>query len=183
MEYATPEIEEEIRYALAITDKYDDPMNRDMWQELSDIYVEPDSKYYAFSRIKKYPNSSIYENVSLAFALFKATKANVRQTVLIAVNRGYDADCTAASAGALSGALSGTSEIPKDWIELLDSSIISNPYTNAHFTNKGTADGLYRALQNKIDRMEKDAMVIESNSDEAIKIMKYVNLMRDAGVY
>jgi hypothetical protein len=35
--YATPEIEEEIRYALAITDKYDDPMDREMWQELTDM--------------------------------------------------------------------------------------------------------------------------------------------------
>jgi len=183
MAYAAPEIEKEIRHALAITDKYDDPMDRAMWQELSDMYMEPDSKYYAFSRIEKYPNSSIYENVSFAFALFKATNANVKQTILIAVNRGYDADCTAASAGALSGALSGTSEIPIDWIETLDSGIINNPYTNAHFTNKATADGLYSALQHKISRMEKEANTMESNSDEAIKILNYVNLMRDAGVY
>lgn len=183
MEYATPEIEKEIRHALAITEKYEDPMNRAMWQELSDMYMEPDSKYYAFNRIEKYPNSSIYENVSFAFALFKATNANVKQTVLIAVNRGYDADCTAASAGALSGALSGTSDIPIEWIETLDSGIINNPYTNAHFTNKATADGLYSALQHKISRMEKEANTLKINSDDAKKIMTYVDLMRDAGVY
>ena len=158
-------------------------MNEDMWQELSDMYIEPDSKYYAFTRIKKYPNSSIYENVSLAFALFKATDGNVMQTVIIALNRGYDSDCTAATAGALSGAFSGTSEIPEGLIDLLDSDILSNPYTNAHFTNKATADGLYRALQNKINSMENEALLLQTNSDKRIKIMNYVNLMRDAGVY
>jgi ADP-ribosylglycohydrolase len=183
MEYASPEIEKEIRHALSITDKYEDPMNRNMWQELSDMYMDPDSKYYAFSRIEKYPNSSIYENVSYAFALFKATNANVKQSVLIAVNRGYDADCTAASAGALCGALSGTSEIPKDWIETLDSGIINNPYTNAHFTNKATADGLYRALQNKVYKMEKEYNNLINNSgdaskDEVNKLENYVNLMK-----
>jgi len=181
LEYATPEIEEEIRYVLTITDKYDDPMNRDMWQELTDVYMDPDSKYNAFARIEKYPNSSIYENVGFAFALFKATNANVKQSVLIATNRGYDTDCTAASAGALCGALSGTSTIPKDWIETLDSGIANNPYTNAHFTNKATVDGLYRALQNKVYRMEKDAETM-SNNDEARKLKKYVGVMREAGV-
>ena len=158
-------------------------MDRDMWQELTNMYMDPDSKYNAFARIEKYPNSSIYENVGYAFALFKATNANVKQSVLIATNRGYDADCTAASAAALCGALSGTSTIPADWIETLDSGIINNPYTNSHFTNKATADGFYRALQHKIKRMEKEASTMDSNSDGAKKIMAYVDLMRNAGVY
>ena len=180
MKYATPEIEEEIRHAMAITEKYDDPMDRNMWQELTDMYMDPDSKYNAFARIEKYPNSSIYENVGYAFALFKATNANVRQSVLIATNRGYDADCTAASAAALCGALSGTSTIPPDWIETLDSGIINNPYTNSHFTNKATADGFYRALQTKVRRMEKNA--VNMNEDEKKKTMAYVKLMKRAGV-
>ena len=119
--------------------------------------------------------------MGFAFALFKATKANVKQTVLIATNRGYDTDCTAASAAALCGALSGTSTIPKDWIETLDSGIINNPYTNSHFTNKATADGLYRALQNKVYKMEKKADTM-SNNEEAKKIRAYVQLMKDVGV-
>ena len=182
MKYATPEIEEEIRYVLAVTDKYDDPMDKAMWNELTDIYLDPQSKYYAHKRIKKYINSSIYENVSYAFALFKATNANVEQRVIIAVNRGYDTDCTAASAGALCGALSGTSTIPKDWIAILDAGIENNPYTNAHFTNKATADGLYRALQNKVYRIEKESRAMKNNSDEAKSSKAYVELMRESGV-
>lgn len=171
LKYATPEIEQEIRHALAITDKYEDPMNRDLWKELSDMYVDPDSKYYAFDRIDKYINSSVYENVSYAFALFKATSADLVQSVIIATNRGYDTDCTAASAGALCGALSGASTVPQDWIITLDKGIAKNPYTNAHFTNKATADGLYRALQNKVYRMQAEG-----------KTNDYVRLMKKYGV-
>jgi len=186
-EYASPEIAEEIRHALAITEKYKDPMNRDMWQELSDMYMETESKYYAFDRIEKYQNSSVYENVSYAFALFKATNANVKQSVIIATNRGYDTDCTAASAGALCGALSGSAEIPQDWIAILDTGIANNPYTNAHFTNKATADGLYRALQNKVYRMEAEHKKLKNNVSsaskaEADKLEKYVKLMRKCNV-
>jgi len=111
LEYATPEIEKELRYVMQVTEKFDDPMNREMWQALTDLYMDPDSKYNAFARIEQYPNSSVYENVGFAFALFKATNANVKQAVLIATNRGYDTDCTAASAAALCGALSGTATI------------------------------------------------------------------------
>ncbi|MBN1186961.1 MAG: ADP-ribosylglycohydrolase family protein [Bacteroidales bacterium] len=182
LKYATAEIEEEIRYVLAVTDKYEDPMDKAMWKELTDIYLDPQSKYYAHNRIEKYINSSIYENVSYAFALFKATNANVQQSVIIAVNRGYDTDCTAASAGALCGALTGTSTIPEDWIETLDAGIANNPYTNAHFTNKATADGLYRALQNKVYRIEKESGAMKNNLNEAEKLKAYVELMRESGV-
>lgn len=182
MKYATPEIEKEIRNAISITEKYDDPMNRDMWQELTNVYVNPKSKYYAFARIEKYPNSSIYENVSFAFALFKATNANVKQSIIIAVNRGYDTDCTAASAGALCGALSGTSTIPEDWIKILDKGNANNPYTNAHFTNKATADGLFQALQNKVLRLEKESDTMKYGYEETKKIKAYIQLMKEAGV-
>jgi len=185
--YATPEIEEEIRYVLAITEKYDDPMNRDFWQELTDVYMEPESKYNAFARIEKYPNSSVYENVGYAFALFKATNANVQQSVVIATNRGYDTDCTAASAAALCGAFSGTADIPQNWIKTLDSGIANNPYTNAHFTNKATADGLYRALQSKVYRMESEIKDKKSNDQDQSKAelkqhKEYVKLMKHHGV-
>ena len=187
LEYASPEIEEEIRHALAITDKYEDPMSRELWQELTDMYMDPGSKYYAFDRIEKYPNSSVYENVGYAFALFKATNANVEQSVLIATNRGYDTDCTAASAGALCGALSGRTTIPPDWEAILDAGTAGNPYTNAHFTNKATADGLYRALQSKVKRLQEEILEMENepmkaNSAEAKKKLAYIDLMRKSGV-
>jgi hypothetical protein len=118
------------------------------------MYSDPASPYYIDSRIQKHKLSSIYENVTCAFAIFKATMGNVKQAVIIAVNRGRDADCTAASAGALAGALSGTKTIPKEWIIQLDEGIKNNPYTNSHLLNKATADGLYRAFQNRVRKMK-----------------------------
>lgn len=147
LEYATPEIKEELQFAFDITDRYDDPMNRDMWKELTDMYADTASPYYAFGRIEKYQLSSIYENVTYAMALFKATKGNVRQCVIIATNRGRDTDCTAASAGALAGAFSGTSTIPADWFTWLDKGIAENPYTNNHMSLKALTDGMYSALR------------------------------------
>lgn len=187
LKYATPEIEEELKYVLSVAEKYEDPMNRKFWQELTDVYMNPQSKYYAFARIEKYPNSSIYENVGFSFALFKATGANVKQSVVIAVNRGYDTDCTAASAGALCGALTGTSTIPEDWIGKLDAGTSGNPYTNAHFTNKATADGLYRALQNKVRRMENEYKELQmkikgASQKEADKLNNYISLMKKCRV-
>jgi len=182
LEYATSEIEEELRYVMQVTEKFDDPMDREMWQALTEVYMDPDSKYNAFARIEQYPNSSVYENVGFAFALFKATNANVKQAVLIATNRGYDTDCTAASAAALCGALSGTSTIPEDWIETLDAGIVNNPYSNSHFTNKATADGFYRALEQKAYRMKKEYKDLRKNPGsrskaEVDKLGKYVKLM------
>ncbi|MDX1284731.1 MAG: ADP-ribosylglycohydrolase family protein, partial [Draconibacterium sp.] len=183
LDYATPEIEEEIKFVLSITEKYKDPMNRDLWQELTDVYLDPESRYFAHDRIEKYINSSIYENVSYAFALFKATGGDVKKSVIIASNRGYDTDCTAASAGALCGAFSGTKTIPEEWITILDSGIAENPYTNAHFTNKATADGLYRALQNKLINMNQ---IISSDKTLGKKeknyIKDYIMTMKKAGV-
>ena len=80
------------------------------------------------------------------------------------------------------GALSGTSTIPKNWIEILDEGIANNPYSNSHFTNKATADGLYLALQNKVYRMEKEAGSMKRNSEQAKKIKAYLKVMREAGV-
>jgi len=103
--------------------------------------------------------------------------------VLIATNRGYDTDCTAASAAALCGALSGSKTIPKGWVVTLDAGNASNPYTNAHFTNKATADGLYRALQNKVRRMEAELIELKADGAGALrgridKFDKYIKLMK-----
>ncbi|MFC2086581.1 ADP-ribosylglycohydrolase family protein [Bacteroidota bacterium] len=186
MKYASPEIEKEIRHGLAIVDKYNNPMDRKMWKEITDIHANPESPYYAFDRIEKYQLSSIYENVTWAFALLKATRGNVEQSVVIAVNRGRDTDCTAASAGALAGALTGTSTIPEDWFEILESGIAANPYTNSHMTNRAIADDMYRALQNKLHSMAGEVEKMKADSGKTNKndqhMKSYVELMRSHGV-
>ena len=151
------------------------------------MYADPSSPYYANNRIKKYRQSSIYENVTCAFTIFKATKGNVEQAVIIATNRGRDTDCTAASAAGLAGAFSGTTTIPKKWIDTLEEGIKNNPYTNSHLTNKATADALYRALQNKLRKMKEQVKLMEKQyggnlPEEGAKKKQYVEMMQNLGV-
>ncbi|MFC2123282.1 ADP-ribosylglycohydrolase family protein [Bacteroidota bacterium] len=187
LKYASSEVRKEIEHGLALADKYEDPMDKEFRMDLYHMYGDRESPYYASDRIREYPQSSIYENVTCSFSIFKATRGNVEQSVIIAVNRGRDTDCTAASAAGLAGAFSGTSTIPEEWIELLDEGCANNPYTNSHMTNKATADALYRALQNKLLRMQEEIDKMDGSSDEKSqqamqKNKDYIDLMISLGV-
>lgn len=187
LEYGTPEIREEIQYGLSLAAKYDDPMDRGFRKDLNQMYTDPASPYCVDNRIQEYPQSSIYENVTCAFAIFKATGGNVEQAVIITVNRGRDTDCTAASAAGLAGAFSGTSTIPPEWFGILDEGTMNNPYTNSHLTNKATADGLYRALINKTLGIKKQVDESAKNqsdnlSEELRRKQKYIDLMQRLGI-
>ena len=135
----------------------------------------------------KYIGSSIYENVTCSFAIFKLTKGNVEQAVMVANNRGRDTDCTAASAGAMAGALTGTTTIPKEWAVKMETGMLNTPYTNSHLTNKATAQALYRALQNKLKRMTEELTVAEKKYGKKLPVddinkKKYLKLMHEIGV-
>lgn len=187
LKYATPEMRTEIEHGLAIADKYTDPMDRKFREELNAMYGDPASPYYANKRMTKYIGSSIYENVTCSFAIFKLTKGNVEQAVMVANNRGRDTDCTAASAGGMAGALTGTTTIPKEWVDQLEIGMKNTPYTNSHMTNKATAQGLYRAFQSKIKRMSEELKAAEKQYGkelpvEVAKKKKYLDLMHEIGV-
>ncbi len=187
LKYATPEMAAEIRHGLEIADKYSDPMDKRFREEMNDMYENPSSPYYVNKRITKYIASSVYENVTCAFAIFKLTKGNVEQAVLVANNRGRDTDCTAASAGGLAGALTGTTTIPAVWIDQLQQGLEKTPYSNSHITIKATAQGLYRALQNRLRKMDmeiKDSQIQSGNNlpEQIVKRKNYLDLMRQTGV-
>jgi ADP-ribosylglycohydrolase len=187
LKYSTPEMKAEIEHGLAIADKYTDPMDRKFREELNAMYSDSSSPYYANKRMTKYIGSSIYENVTCSFAIFKLTKGNVELAVKVANNRGRDTDCTAASAGGMAGALTGTATIPKEWIDQLETGTKNNPYTNSHMTNKATAQGLYRAFQNKLRRMTNELTVAKKQYGielpvEVVKKENYLNLMHEIGV-
>ena len=182
--YAIPEIRTEIELGLAIADKYTDPMDRGFRDEINAMYTDPGSPYNADNRMTRYPHSSIFENVTVSFAILKLTGGNVEQAVMVANNRGRDTDCTAASAGALAGALTGTSTIPDTWIEYLEEGTRLNPYTNSHMTNKATALGLYRALNSKLNRLSVEVVAAEVKygndiPEDIVKKKKYLDIMAD----
>ncbi len=129
---------------------------------------------------------AVSENVTCAFAIFKITKGNVAQAVMVANNRGRDTDCTAASAGGLAGALTGTTTIPKEWVDQLEEGMKNTPYSNSYMTNRATAQGLYRAFQNKLGRMMDELKVAEKQYGtelpaEVTKKKNYLNLMHEIG--
>lgn len=160
LKYSTPEIRKEIQNGLEIAKKYKQPL--DMRRELNEVYTKKDSPYYANARMKSYYASSIYETVTNALAVFSATKGNVKDAIVVAVNFGRDTDCLGASAAGLAGAFSGAKTIPAEWIETVEQGTKSNPYTNSHMTIRKTAEGMYRALKNKVRRMKSYVELMES---------------------
>jgi ADP-ribosylglycohydrolase len=187
LKYATPEMRNEIEYGLSVAGRYSNPMDKGFREELNKMYVDPESPYCASKRITKYIGSSVYENVTCAFAILKASKGNVELAVTIANNRGRDTDCTAASAGGLAGALTGTSTIPEEWIRNLEKGTCDNPYTNSHMPNKATAQALYRALQNKLKNMEEELKISEKQNGKklpegALRIKNYLDLMKKCNI-
>ncbi|MFB9903993.1 ADP-ribosylglycohydrolase family protein [Allokutzneria oryzae] len=68
--------------------------------------------------VRGYPWTDLApEAVALAFGALVHAGGDVRDSILTAVNLGRDADTTAAIAGAVAGALSGESSIPREWAE------------------------------------------------------------------
>ena len=186
MKYATPDMKEELNHALGIVDKYYDPKDKTqkkMLRELNKMYGDPESPYFADKRIPRYVQSSIFENVAVAFAIFKATKGNLKDAAVLASIRGRDTDCTSASAASLAGALTGSTTIPEEWIDQLEKGNRNTAYTNSHMTIKATADAIYRALQNKLRRMKKEVEDAGDNlTDEMKKQKDYVEKMEKLGV-
>jgi len=160
LKYSTPEIHKEIQSGLDIAAKYNEPL--EMRKELNELYTNQVSPYCADKRMEHYRASSIYETVTKALAIFAATKGNVKDAVIVAVNFGRDTDCLAASAAGLAGAFSGINTIPTEWIEAVEEGTKNNPYTNSHITIKETAEGMYSALRNKVRKMKEYVRLIES---------------------
>jgi len=94
--------------------------------------------------------------------VFAATKGNVKEAIVVAINFGRDTDCLGASAAGLAGAFSGTRTIPTAWIEAVEQGTRNNPYTNSHMTIKETAKGMYSALQNKVRKIKGYVTLMES---------------------
>jgi ADP-ribosylglycohydrolase len=109
-----------------------------------------------------YGMSQANEVVAKGLAIFALSDGHAKKAVLTAVNFGRDTDCLAAVAGGLAGALSGSRDLPPEWIEQVNSATEQDPYTNSRRTIHETAAGLFEAF-----RMRQDTL------------RDYVELMRD----
>jgi ADP-ribosylglycohydrolase len=87
----------------------------------------PDPKHAWIQVIRTFgdrnANKALTNHALSLMALFLG-KGDFKQTMLLCVNNGWDTDCTAATAGALLGALSGTAGLPADWVEQLGKTLI-----------------------------------------------------------
>ncbi|MBM3211652.1 hypothetical protein FJZ33_05515 [Candidatus Poribacteria bacterium] len=125
----------------------------DICDRFSDAFAMRDSFYEVYNgKGMAYAQSWANEVVTKAFAVFKATKGNPTDAIIASVNFGRDTDCLAAVAGGIAGALSGVNLIRQEWIQQVDDATHQNIYTNSQRTLKETADGLYAAV---LERMEK----------------------------
>ena len=160
LKYASPAARKEMRAGLDIAGKHGRAL--DMRKELNEMYTRQDSPYCADKRMRHYQASSIYETVTKSLAVFAATKGDVREAIVVAVNFGRDTDCLAASAGGLAGAFAGSKTLPGEWVEQVEEGTRNNPYTNSHITIKETADGMYNALKSRVRRMKGYVSLMES---------------------
>lgn len=93
------------------------------------------------------------ENVSVSLAIFVATKADPKASILAGVNWGRDTDCIAAMAAGLSGALTGKGNIPDAWINRVDAVTKDYKGTVSTRTIEEASKGLYEAVKAQLNVM------------------------------
>ena len=108
-------------------------------------------KYFGGGGIP-YAMASASEVVSKALCIFRMVKGNTKDAIIAGVNLGRDTDCLAAVSAGISGALTGGSSIPQEWVDQVDKSVKENIYTNSQRTLRETSDGLYNAFKARMAR-------------------------------
>jgi len=141
----------EIRRALAVAEKTDDPV---AMREKFETYYSGHGTAYAASHAN--------EVVSKALAVFRATRGNPREAIITSVNFGRDTDCLAAVAGGLAGALSGWDPLPPDWVSQVDAATEVNPYTNLKLSLEAQAYVVWDALEAEAGRAKARADMLKA---------------------
>jgi ADP-ribosylglycohydrolase len=140
--YAGINVVDEIKNALAYTASCRD------FKDMREAF-DPHYNGYGMPYNISYAN----EVVTKGLCVFKMTKGNVKDAVIAACNIGRDTDCVAAIAGGLAGVLSGSSTIPDDWIDVVDTATQVLRCTNNRRTMRECSDGLYDAFKNRLKKM------------------------------
>ena len=125
-----------------------------------------DPEYYGKRLQEKYENrqvSNAVEILSAAYGILYMADADPRKAIIYAVNSGRDTDCRAHTAGSLAGALKGIDAVPADWVKTMDDAMKANEHTTSNRTSLETAEGLYKAAINTMNRMKQVIADIEYN--------------------
>ncbi len=126
---------EEIQRGLDIATRVKD--YEELVHEFNQIY-RADGMHFSMNRG--------YEVTTKGIALFYHFKGDVKATMLAAANFGRDTDCLASVSAGLAGALSGVSNIPREWMDQVNASAKLNRYTMTQLSLEDQAQALYDAL-------------------------------------
>ncbi len=135
--FAYDTIERDVKRAISLAEQNPDPVK--LREKFDEIF---NGGYYL-----TYGLAQAHEIVAKGLAIFALHKGDPKACIITAVNFGRDTDCLAAVAGGLSGALSGASALPAEWITQVNEATAADPYTNSRRNIDQTADGLYEAFQ------------------------------------
>ncbi len=86
---------------------------KDAWLEMVRRYGNRDS-------------SKVHINFAFTLASLYLGKGDVKETIVAAINLGWDTDCTAATAAALLGIMHGARSMPADWMEKMGKDLTSD---------------------------------------------------------
>jgi ADP-ribosylglycohydrolase len=113
------------------------------WKKLRENYAE---RY-------KYANASdAVEVLSSSLAVFYLCDGDAHQGMLWAVNMGRDTDDRAYDVACLSTALNGLGTFPREWIDTVENQLKTDTVTVSNRSLKETADGLYKATLNELEK-------------------------------
>ena len=127
------------------------------WRELRQKYDEK----YRGHRI-----SNAVEMLSAGLATFYLADGDPEQAIISNVNLGRDTDCKAYIAGGLSGALRGIDAVPQRWVDVVTDELQNDPYTVSRRTPRESAEGLYQAILNNLEKIRTQVAQLDSQIAE-----------------
>jgi ADP-ribosylglycohydrolase len=113
------------------------------WKKLRELYHE---------RYHGHPTSDAVENLSSSLAVFYLCDGNAKQGMLWSVNMARDSDDRAYDVACLACALNGLDDFPREWIDTVENQLKTDTVTVSNRSLKDTADGLYKAAMNELER-------------------------------
>ena len=123
------------------------------WKEIRPLY----QKFY-----EGRPISNAIDILAGGLACFRLANGRPREAVLYATNLGRDTDCKAYVAGGLAGALRGIDAWPKEWVNVVEKAVLTDPYTVDKRTARQVAEGLYTACLNELRKVKNQTSEIDS---------------------
>lgn len=104
---------------------------------------------------KRYEHTSISDAVevlSSSLAIFYLCDGDAHQGMLWSVNFGRDTDDRAYDVACLASALNGLGTFPREWIDIVEDQLKTDTVTVSNRSLKETADGLYKATLNELEK-------------------------------